>query len=70
MGASLVVKGDFVYRYVEADDLGVPSNAFLVCTFWYINALAALGRMQDARGLFEKLLASANRLDFGVADLG
>jgi len=54
-------KGDFVYRYVEADDFGVPSNAFLVCTFWYINALAALGRMEDARGLFEKLLASDNR---------
>jgi len=54
-------KGDFVYRYVEADDFGVPSNAFLVCTFWYMNALAALGRMEDARVLFEKLLASDDR---------
>jgi GH15 family glucan-1,4-alpha-glucosidase len=54
-------QGDFVYRYVEQDDFGVPSNAFLVCTYWYINALAALGRMDDARGLFEKLLASGNR---------
>ena len=28
-------------RYVEADDFGKPSNAFLLCTFWYIDALAA-----------------------------
>ena len=37
-------QGDFIFRYVEADDFGVPENAFIVCTFWYINALAALGR--------------------------
>ena len=54
-------KGDFVYRYVEADDFGVPSNAFLVCTFWYIYALAALGRAEEAKPLFEKLLACSNR---------
>src|SRR5256885_770035 len=35
-------RGDFVFRYVEHDDFGKPENTFLVCTFWYINALAAL----------------------------
>src|SRR6185436_6721792 len=35
--------GDFVYRYIERDDFGFPENAFLVCTFWYIEALAAMG---------------------------
>jgi GH15 family glucan-1,4-alpha-glucosidase len=54
--------GDYVYRYIEADDFGVPENAFVVCTFWYIYALAALGRMEEARGLFESLLAKRNRL--------
>src|SRR5207249_3834578 len=44
-------RGDFVFRYVEADDFGKPENAFLVCTFWYINALAALGRREEARDL-------------------
>ena len=34
-------RGDFVFRYVERDDFGEPENAFLVCTFWYVNALAA-----------------------------
>ena len=36
-------------------------NAFIVCTFWYINALAALGRRDEARALFENLLACRNR---------
>ena len=54
-------RGDFIFRYVEKDDFGEPENAFLVCTFWYVNALAALGRREEARALFEKLLASRNR---------
>ncbi|HCX01648.1 MAG TPA: glucoamylase, partial [Syntrophaceae bacterium] len=31
--------GNYIYRYVETDDFGVPENAFVVCTFWYIYAL-------------------------------
>jgi len=54
-------RGDFVFRYVEADDFGKPDNAFLVCTFWYINALAAIGRREEARTLFENVLACRNR---------
>ncbi|OIR19513.1 trehalase [mine drainage metagenome] len=54
-------RGDFIFRYVEKDDFGEPENAFLVCTFWYVNALAALGRREEARALFEKLLACRNR---------
>jgi len=54
-------RGDFVYRYTEADDFGVPDNAFLVCTFWYIDALAAIGRREEARELFGKMLACRNR---------
>lgn len=54
--------GDFIFRYVERDDFGAPENAFLVCTFWYVNALVALGRREEARVLFEKLLTHRNRL--------
>jgi GH15 family glucan-1,4-alpha-glucosidase len=54
-------RGDFIFRYVEKDDFGEPENAFLVCTFWYVNALAALNRREEARALFEKLLAHRNR---------
>jgi GH15 family glucan-1,4-alpha-glucosidase len=53
-------RGDFIFRYVEKDDFGEPENAFLVCTFWYVNALAALGRRDEARALFGKLLAHRN----------
>ena len=54
-------RGDFVFRYVEADDFGVPENAFIGCTFWYVNALAAIGRRDEARALFERMLGCRNR---------
>ena len=54
-------RGDFIFRYVEKDDFGEPENAFIVCTFWHVNALSALGRRNEARALFEKLLACRNR---------
>jgi GH15 family glucan-1,4-alpha-glucosidase len=53
-------RGDFVFRYVEQDDFGQPQNAFVVCTFWYIEALVHLGRRDEARALFERLLARRN----------
>jgi GH15 family glucan-1,4-alpha-glucosidase len=63
--------GDFVYRYVERDDFGFPENAFLVCTFWYIEALAAMGgeRRERARALFEKVLSARNRHGLLAEDL-
>jgi len=54
-------KGDYVFRYVNPDDFGTPVNAFVVCTYWYIYALVALGRSEEARRLFENLLARHNR---------
>ncbi len=53
-------KNGFIQRYNEADDFGVPETAFLVCTFWYIDALAAVGRQSEARELFVNLLARRN----------
>ena len=54
-------RGDFVFRYTTPDDFGTPSNAFLVCTFWYINALAAIGERDEARRMFEYVLQCRNR---------
>lgn len=54
-------RGDYIFRYVEADDFGTPENAFIVCSYWYIYALAALDRGDEARRLFENLLAKHNR---------
>ena len=58
-----------VFRYRAADDFGEPENAFNICTFWYINALAACGRKDEARALFENMLASRNRLGLLSEDL-
>jgi GH15 family glucan-1,4-alpha-glucosidase len=55
-----LMRGGFVFRYIEHDDFGEPQNAFIVCTFWLVNALAATGRRDEARALFERLLACRN----------
>ena len=36
--------GPYVYRYKAADDFGEPAHAFLVCSFWLIDALVAACR--------------------------
>jgi GH15 family glucan-1,4-alpha-glucosidase len=38
----------------------LPETAFLACSFWYIDALAATGRRDEARELFEDLLSRRN----------
>lgn len=53
-----------LYRYTTEDDFGFPSTAFVICSFWYVNALAAIGRQQEARELFEQLLKRRN--SFGL----
>jgi pentatricopeptide repeat protein len=53
-------RGDHLFRYASADDFGMPENAFNICTFWYIEALCNLGREQEARELFENMLAHRN----------
>jgi GH15 family glucan-1,4-alpha-glucosidase len=54
-------RGEFIYRYLERDDFGEPENAFLVCTFWYVDALAAIGEREEARRLYAHLLSCRNR---------
>ena len=38
-GKELMLDGK-IMRYTAADDFGLPETAFLVCNFWYIDALA------------------------------
>jgi GH15 family glucan-1,4-alpha-glucosidase len=54
-------KGLF-YRYLHADDFGKPKTTFLVCAFWYVEALACVGRIDDAIREFENLLQYSNHL--------
>lgn len=61
--------GDALFRYTAPDDFGVPETSFTVCTFWYIDALASIGRKDEARGMFERLLAKRNPLGLLSEDL-
>ncbi|MCP5229964.1 glycoside hydrolase family 15 protein [Accumulibacter sp.] len=52
--------GAFLKRYAADDGLEGGEGAFLICSFWWVDALLAAGRGEQARALFEKLLACAN----------
>ncbi|MBU0589148.1 MAG: glycoside hydrolase family 15 protein [Gammaproteobacteria bacterium] len=54
--------GPYMRRYEAADDFGKPETAFNICTFWRIDALARIGREQEAREIFETMLAARNHL--------
>ncbi len=61
--------GNFLFRYVGEDDFGRPTTAFIICVFWYIDALATLGRLEEARKLFEKVLTYRNSLGLLSEDI-
>jgi len=54
--------GCHVFRYRAPDDFGAPVTAFTACTFWHIDALAQIGRRDEARDMFEHLLSKRTRL--------
>ena len=64
-----LMRGDYILRYAQPDDFGSPETAFTVCTFWYVDALAAIGREAEARTLFERLLAARNHAGLLSEDL-
>ena len=51
-----------VYRYRTEDDFGFPKTAFTACTFWHIDALARIGRLEEARTMFEAVLSARTSL--------
>ncbi len=60
-----LTRDGFVARYApdpEVDGLPGREGTFLPCSFWLADNLALLGRHQEARRLFERLLAVRNDL--------
>jgi GH15 family glucan-1,4-alpha-glucosidase len=57
-----LVRDGFVYRYRHDEDVGsvdgLPpgEGAFLPCTFWFVDNLALLGRLEEAEAIFQRLL--------------
>ncbi len=54
--------GPYMRRYEASDDFGKPETAFNICTFWRIDALARIGRKEQAREIFGAMLAARNHL--------
>jgi GH15 family glucan-1,4-alpha-glucosidase len=60
-----LVSDSLVYRYNPAaspDGLHGDEGTFSLCTFWYVDALARAGRLEEARLTFEKMFTYANHL--------
>ncbi len=62
-------KGAHIYRYNRPDDFGLPETSFNICTFWFIDALVAVGRTEEARNLFENMLDRRNAVGLLSEDI-
>jgi GH15 family glucan-1,4-alpha-glucosidase len=58
----LKTKEGLFYRYKHADDFGEPETTFLICAFWYVETLAYLDRVDEAKEIFERLIQYSNHL--------
>jgi GH15 family glucan-1,4-alpha-glucosidase len=61
--------GPFMRRYEAEDDFGRPEVAFNVCSFWRVDALARIGRREEAREAFTALLDRRNSVGLLSEDL-
>jgi GH15 family glucan-1,4-alpha-glucosidase len=57
-----LLHGQNIFRYAVPDDFGMPTTAFNICTFWYIDALSMIGRRDEARVMFDELLSRRNHV--------
>ena len=68
-----LVSDSLVYRYnVEAspDGLRGEEGTFSICSFWYVEALARAGKLNEARLAFEKMLTYANHVGLYSEEIG
>ena len=61
--------GELLQRYKSKDEFGKPRSAFLICTFWLIDALYTIGEKKKARQLYEKVMRHANHLGLFSEDI-
>ena len=73
IGAELV-SDSLVYRYdvgrAASDGLDGDEGTFSICSFWWVEALARAGRLDEARLAFEKMLTYANHLGLYAEEIG
>ncbi|MEB2284864.1 MAG: hypothetical protein B6D46_14915 [Polyangiaceae bacterium UTPRO1] len=61
--------GGFMQRYRNLDDFGETTSAFTICSFWWAEALALMGRLDEAMALFERLIGHANPVGLFSEDI-
>lgn len=52
----------FFYRYLRTDDFGKPNSSFVICSFWIVQALAVLGRIEEASVVMRSAMNAGNSL--------
>ena len=68
-----LVSDSLVYRYnpsASPDGLRGSEGTFTLCSFFYVDALARSGRLDDARLTFEKMMTYANHLGLYAEEIG
>jgi GH15 family glucan-1,4-alpha-glucosidase len=68
-----LVSDNLVYRYnVDASPDGLEGQeaTFSMCSFWWVEALARAGRLDEARLAFEKMLTYANHVGLYSEEIG
>ena len=65
----LLVDNGLMLRYRHADDFGETTSAFSICSFWWVEALAMMGEVDNAVSLFNRLLGHANPLGLFSEDI-
>ena len=68
-----LVSDSLVYRYnaeASPDGLAGREGTFSICTFWYVEALARAGHLDEARLIFEKMLTYANHVGLYAEEIG
>jgi GH15 family glucan-1,4-alpha-glucosidase len=53
-------RGPLLYRYLGKDGLPGDEGAFLTCSFWLVDALARMGRIDEAASVMDEVLALSN----------
>jgi GH15 family glucan-1,4-alpha-glucosidase len=59
---SKLSRGDWLMRYRTNDGLGLPKVAFILCTFWLVEALVVVDRVDEARSLLQHALSALSPL--------
>ena len=64
-----LVEHGLMLRYKNADDFGQTTSAFTICSFWWAEALALMGELEEAATVFERVAAYANPVGLFSEDI-